>query len=200
MSQIQSHAEIRLETQKLGPLQLRVLLLCMLAQIFDGYDISSIGMAVPALIRAWGLSGPAFANTFVMSSIGIMIGALSSGPIGARIRRTPVLIARLVVLGVSSLACTQVTAVADLAMLRLITGIGIGMLLPATVALSSDYLPERLRAGGIMIVFTGAPLGGFAGGMLVSHLLPIYGWTSIFWIGGVLPLALIPIALLWMPG
>ena len=199
MSQIQSHAEIRLETQKLGPLQLRVLLLCMLAQIFDGYDISSIGMAVPALIRAWGLSGPAFANTFVMSSIGIMIGALSSGPIGDRIGRKPVLIASLVVLAVSSLACTQVTAVADLAMLRLITGIGIGMLLPATVALSSDYLPERLRAGGIMIVFTGAPLGGFAGGMLVSHLLPIYGWTSIFWIGGVLPLALIPIALLWMP-
>jgi AAHS family 4-hydroxybenzoate transporter-like MFS transporter len=199
MSQIQSQAETRLETQKLGPLQLRVLFLCMLAQIFDGYDISSIGMAVPVLIRAWGLPGPAFANTFVMSSVGIMIGALSSGPIGDRIGRKPVLIASLVVLAISSLACTQVTAVADLAMLRLITGIGIGMLLPATVALSSDYLPERLRAGGIMIVFTGAPLGGFAGGMLVSHLLPIYGWTSIFWIGGLLPLALIPVALLWMP-
>jgi AAHS family 4-hydroxybenzoate transporter-like MFS transporter len=84
-------------------------------------------------------------------------------------------------------------------MLRLITGIGIGMLLPATVALSSDYLPERLRAGGIMIMFTGAPLGGFAGGMLASRLLPIYGWTSIFWIGGILPLVLIPVALLWLP-
>jgi AAHS family 4-hydroxybenzoate transporter-like MFS transporter len=199
MSQIQSQAETRLETQKLGSLQIRVLLLCTLAQIFDGYDISSIGMAVPALIRAWGLPGPAFANTFVMSSIGIMIGALSSGPIGDRIGRKPVLIASLLVLAVSSLACTQVAAVADLAMLRLITGIGIGMLLPATVALSSDYLPERLRAGGIMIMFTGAPLGGFAGGMLVSHLLPIYGWTSIFWVGGILPLALIPAALLWLP-
>src|SRR6202790_2070031 len=126
MPEPRSQAETRLETQKLGPLQIRVALLCMLAQIFDGYDISSISMAVPALIRAWGLPGPAFANTFVMSSIGIMIGALSSGPIGDRIGRKPVLIASLLVLAVSSLACTQVAAVADLAMLRLITGIGIG--------------------------------------------------------------------------
>lgn len=199
MSQIRSHAETRLETQKLGPLQIRVLLLCTLAQIFDGYDISSISMAVPALIRSWHLPGPAFANTFVMSSVGIMIGALCSGPIGDRVGRKPVLISSLVVLAISSLACTQVVAVADLVMLRLITGIGIGMLLPATVALASDYLPERLRAGGIMIMFTGAPLGGFAGGMLVSYLLPIYGWTSIFWIGGILPLVLIPAALLWLP-
>ena len=199
MSQPQSHAERRLETQTLGPLQIRVLFLCMLAQIFDGYDISSISMAVPALIRVWSQPGAAFANTFVMSSVGIMIGALSSGPIGDRIGRKPVLIASLVVLAVSSLACARVASVQDLVMLRLITGIGIGMLLPATVALSSDYLPERLRAGGVMIVFTGAPLGGFAGGMLVSWLLPIYGWPAIFWFGGLLPLVLIPAALLWLP-
>ena len=199
MSQPLSQAEARLETQKLGPLQIRVAFLCMLAQIFDGFDISSIGMAVPALIKAWQLPGPAFANTFVMSSIGIMIGALASGPIGDRIGRKPVLITSLVLLGVSSLACTQATSVAELVWLRLITGMGIGTLLPATVSLSSDYLPERLRAGGIMVVFTGAPLGGFAGGMLVSQLLPVYGWQSIFWIGGILPLALIPVALLWLP-
>jgi AAHS family 4-hydroxybenzoate transporter-like MFS transporter len=199
MPSIQSHAETRLETQKLGSLQLRVAFLCMLAQIFDGFDISSISMAVPVLIKTWGFPGAAFANTFVMSSVGIMIGALASGPIGDRIGRRPVLIASLLVLGVSSLGCTQVTSIGELVSLRLFTGIGIGMLLPATVALSSDYLPERLRAAGIMIVFTGAPLGGFLGKIVVSQLLPHYGWTSIFWIGGILPLVLIPVLLLWLP-
>src|SRR6266700_7339917 len=111
MSQPQSHAETQLETQKLGGLQIQVLLLCTFAQIFDGFDISSISFAVPALIKAWHLPGPAFANTFVMSSIGIMIGALSSGPIGDRIGRRPVLLASLVVLALSSLACTQVGSV-----------------------------------------------------------------------------------------
>ncbi len=195
----QSSAETKLETQNLGPLQLRVAFLCMLAQIFDGFDISSISMAVPVLIRTWALPPATFATTFVMSSVGIMIGALGSGPVGDRIGRKPVLIASLVVLGLSSLACTQVTTVGELASLRLFTGIGIGMLLPATVALSSDYLPERLRAAVVMVVFTGAPLGGFAGKILVAKLLPFYGWTSIFWIGGILPLALIPALLIWLP-
>src|SRR5476651_2352272 len=107
MSQPMSHAETRLETQKLGPLQIRVLFLCMLAQIFDGFDINTIGMAVPVLIKAWHMPGPAFASTFVMSSVGIMTGALGSGPIGDRIGRKPVLIASLVLLTVSSFACTQ---------------------------------------------------------------------------------------------
>ena len=44
-----SHAEARLEAQALGPLQIRVAFLCTLAQMFDGYDITSIGMAVPSL-------------------------------------------------------------------------------------------------------------------------------------------------------
>jgi AAHS family 4-hydroxybenzoate transporter-like MFS transporter len=192
-----SHTESRLENQKLGPLQLKVAFLCMLAQTFDGFDISSISMAVPALIRAWHLPGPAFANTFVMSSVGIMIGALASGPIGDRVGRKPVLIVSLVLLAVSSLGCTQAATIPELVWLRLVTGMGIGALMPASVALASDYLPDRLRAVAIMVVFTGAPLGGFLGKIIVAQLLPAYGWPVIFWIGGLLPLALNRLGYCW---
>jgi AAHS family 4-hydroxybenzoate transporter-like MFS transporter len=82
-----SSAEARLESQRLGPLQLRVAFICTLAQMFDGYDITSIGMAVPSLSAAWHIPGAAFANTFVMSSVGIMAGALISGPAGDRLGR-----------------------------------------------------------------------------------------------------------------
>jgi AAHS family 4-hydroxybenzoate transporter-like MFS transporter len=191
--------EARLENQRLGSLQLRVALLCTLAQMFDGYDIVSIGMAVPSLAGAWHLPGPAFANTFVMSSVGIMVGALASGPAGDRLGRKPVLIASLVFLAVSSLACVYATSINDLVIWRFFTGIGIGGIMPVTVALTSDYVPERLRAPIIMVIFTGNPLGGFLGGQLIAQLLPHYGWTVIFLIGGLLPLALIPVMLLWLP-
>jgi AAHS family 4-hydroxybenzoate transporter-like MFS transporter len=194
-----SPTEAALAGQRIGPLQLRVAGICLLAQTFDGYDLSSISMAAPALSQAWHLPGAAFANTFVMSSLGIMVGALASGPIGDRLGRKPVLLASLMLLMVSSLACAYTTTIPMLAALRLLTGLGIGTLMPATVALTSDYLPDRLRATGIMVVFTGAPLGGFLGGQLVAQLLPIYGWTSIFYIGGFLPLVLIPVVLFWLP-
>jgi MFS transporter, AAHS family, 4-hydroxybenzoate transporter len=195
----QSTAEARLETQRLGPLQLRVAVICTLAQMFDGYDITSIGMAVPSLAAAWHIPGPAFANTFVMSSVGIMVGALVSGPAGDRLGRKPVLIASLLFLAVSSLACVYATSIPDLVLWRFVTGIGIGGVMPATVASASDYVPERLRAPIIMVVFTGNPLGGFLGGQLIAQLLPHYGWQVIFLIGGLMPLALIPVIMLWLP-
>ena len=194
-----SHTESRLENQSIGALQIRVVLLCAMAQLFDGFDITSISMAVPALIRVWQQPGAAFSNTFVMSSVGIMIGALGSGPLGDRIGRKPIMIGSLLILGVTSLACTQAGSISELAIFRLLTGVGIGAVMPVTVALSSDYIPSRLRAVMIMIVFTGAPLGGFLGKQIVAQLLPVYGWPVIFWIGGLLPLALIPVMLLWLP-
>jgi AAHS family 4-hydroxybenzoate transporter-like MFS transporter len=194
-----SHTESRLENQSIGALQVRVILLCTLAQLFDGFDITSISMAVPALIRVWQQPGSAFANTFVMSSVGIMIGALASGPIGDRVGRKPVMIGALLILGITSLACTQAHSISELVIYRLFTGIGIGAVMPVTVALSGDYVPNKIRAVMIMIMFTGSPLGGFLGKQIVAQLLPIYGWTSIFWIGGLAPLALIPVMLLCLP-
>lgn len=194
-----SHAETRLENQALGPLQLRVALLCTLAQMFDGYDITSIGMAVPSLSAAWHIPGAAFANTFVMSSVGIMVGALLSGPAGDRLGRKPILIASLACLTVSSLACVYATSIPQLIVWRFVTGIGIGGIMPATVALTSDYVPERLRAPIVMVIFTGNPLGGFLGGQAIAQLLPHFGWQVIFWIGGLLPLVLIPVMLFWLP-
>ena len=194
-----SATEAALEGQRIGSLQLRVAAICLLAQTFDGYDLSSISMAAPALSQAWHLPGAAFASSFVMSSVGIMAGALISGPIGDRIGRKPVLLGSLMLLMVSSLACVWAASVPALAALRFFTGFGIGTLMPATVSLSSDYLPDRLRASAIMVVFTGAPLGGFLGGQVVAQLLPIYGWKVIFVIGGVLPMLLIPVVLFWLP-
>jgi AAHS family 4-hydroxybenzoate transporter-like MFS transporter len=194
-----SSAEARLEAQRLGPLQLRVACICTLAQMFDGYDITSIGMAVPSLSAAWHIPGAAFANTFVMSSVGIMAGALISGPAGDRLGRKPVLIASLIFLTISSLACVYATSISQLIIWRFVTGIGIGGIMPATVALTSDYVPERLRAPIVMVIFTGNPLGGFLGGQAIAQLLPHFGWPVIFWLGGLLPLALIPVVLFWLP-
>ena len=194
-----SSAESRLETQRLGPLQFRVAFLCMLAQMFDGYDINSIGMAAPALREAWHMPAAAFANTFIVSSIGIMVGALLAGPAGDRLGRKPTLIVSLVFLAASSLGCVYATSIPQLVLLRFFTGLGIGGIMPVTVALTSDYAPERLRAAVIMVIFTGNPLGGFLGGQLIAQLLPHFGWPVIFVMGGLLPLALIPVMLIWLP-
>src|SRR5437773_8143484 len=113
-----SSAEATLENQRLGPLQIRVAALCTLVQICDGYDINSIGVAVPQLTHAWNLPGPAFTTTFVWSSIGILVGALSSGPIGDRTGRKPLLLASIALFGVASLLTAYADSLPMLAVLR----------------------------------------------------------------------------------
>src|SRR5215475_4284775 len=79
--EMKSPIEDALEHQPFGALQLRVVLLCAFVQAFDGFDLGTIGMAAPSLSKAWGVPPPQFTIAFVMSSVGILIGALASGPL-----------------------------------------------------------------------------------------------------------------------
>jgi MFS transporter, AAHS family, 4-hydroxybenzoate transporter len=196
---IQSSAEHTLENQRLGPLQIRVAALCTLVQICDGYDINSIGVAVPQLTHAWNLPGPAFTTAFVWSSIGILVGALSSGPIGDRTGRKPLLLASIALFGVASLLTAFAGSLTMLAVLRFFTGVGIGGAMPGTVALTGDYTPQRWRATVIMATFTGAPIGGFLCGQVAGLLLPSFGWPGIFIVGGIVPLLIFVALVFWLP-
>ena len=194
-----SATEAALENQKIGGLQIRVAVLCTLIQICDGYDINSIAWSVPSLIHTWHLPPPAFTMAFLWSSIGIMVGALSAGPIGDRVGRKPLLLASLTIFGVASLASAAAGSLMFLTITRFFTGLGIGGAFPGAATLAGDYAPHNRRALMIMLSFTGAPLGGFIGGQIVAALLPHFGWPIIFILGGAFPLILVAVLAIWLP-
>ncbi len=194
-----STVETALENQRIGGLQIRVVILCGLVQMCDGYDLNAIAWAVPSLIKAWQLPPPAFTTAFLWSSIGIMAGALSAGPLGDRFGRKPLLVASLTLFGVASLLSAFAGSLEVMALLRFFTGVGIGGGFSGAASLTGDYTPARRRALMIMASFTGAPLGGFLGGQLIALLLPHFGWPVIFVLGGLFPLVLVAALLVWLP-
>jgi MFS transporter, AAHS family, 4-hydroxybenzoate transporter len=195
-----SATEHALENQPLGALQIRVAVICALIQMCDGYDVGSIGWSVPSLTHAWHIAPPAFALAFLWSNIGVMVGALLAGPIGDRFGRKPLLLMSVALFGLGSLASAVSPSLGFLAGTRFFTGAGIAGAFAGTVALTGDYAPQRLRATMIMVMFTGAPIGGFIGGLVVSYLLHLgFGWPIIFIIGGGFPLVLWVATALWLP-
>jgi AAHS family 4-hydroxybenzoate transporter-like MFS transporter len=194
-----STIENALENQKIGSLQLRVAVLCTLVQICDGYDLNAVAWAVPSLIKAWHLPPPIFATAFLWSSIGIMAGALSAGPIGDRIGRRPLLLMSLTLFGIASLLTATADSLNMLATWRFFTGVGIGGGFSGAAALTGDYSPHRLRATMVMATFTGAPAGGFIGGQIVAGLLAHFDWPVIFILGGAFPLVLVAALAIWLP-
>jgi AAHS family 4-hydroxybenzoate transporter-like MFS transporter len=197
--EVRSPVEEALENQPFGALQLRVVLLCALVQAFDGFDLGTIGMAAPSLSKAWGVAPAAFTTAFVMSSVGILVGALLSGPLGDRFGRKPLLVISVGFIAVFSILSAFAWSIPSITAMRFLTGLGIGGAMPVTVALTSDYSPIQRRGTLIMLMFCGNTLGGFLGGQLVAQILPIFGWQSIFLAGGIPPLLLIPILMAWLP-
>jgi AAHS family 4-hydroxybenzoate transporter-like MFS transporter len=151
------------------------------------------------LTHLWSLPGPAFTQAFLWSSIGIMVGALSAGPIGDRVGRKPLLLVSLTIFGLASIASGLVGSLGMLSVTRFFTGIGIGAAFPGAASLTGDYAPQRRRALMIMASFTGAPLGGFLCGQLAGVLLPNFGWPSVFFVGGVVPLVMVAVLAVWLP-
>ncbi len=195
-----SATELTLENQPLGGLQIRVATICTLIQMCDGYDVGTIGWAVPSLTHVWHVAPSAFALAFLWSNLGVMTGALSSGPIGDRFGRKPLLLASIAIFGIASLASAFAPSLVVLSALRFFTGLGIAGGFTGTTALTGDYTPQRLRATMITVTFTGAPLGGFIGGQVVAVLLHQgFAWPVIFVIGGAFPLVLLLIIALWLP-
>lgn len=67
------------------------------------------------------------------------------------------------------------------------------------VALTAEYSPKRLQAIFVSMLFTGMPLGAVLGGLVASALLPLWGWQSVFYVGGVLPLAMAVVLVAKLP-
>jgi AAHS family 4-hydroxybenzoate transporter-like MFS transporter len=188
-----------IDSHPVGGYQLRILVTCFIVMLLDGFDMQVLGLAVPALAHVWGLTPKDFALALTAGPVGMVIGAISLGPVADRYGRRRPVIAAVFVFGLFTALTAYVHSPAALAMMRLIMGLGLGGVIPNVVALASEYVPARLQGTLSALSFTGVPLGACASGLLGTWLIPSYGWQSVFYIGGLVPLAIAAYALWALP-
>jgi AAHS family 4-hydroxybenzoate transporter-like MFS transporter len=188
-----------IDQQPVGGFQIRLLLTCAAVLFLDGFDTTAIGYVAPSLAREWGLTKGALGPVFSAGLFGLMIGALTLGPLADRIGRKKIIIFSTLAFGVGTLVTAFVQDVNTLLAIRFLTGLGLGGAMPNAIAMTSEFSPRRRRATMVMIMFCGFSVGAALGGLLAAALIPQFGWRSVFVVGGAAPLLLVPILALRLP-
>lgn len=188
-----------IDGRPLGAFQLRVVLLCALVLILDAFDSTSIGFVAPRLSALWHLAPAALGRVFAWGFFGQLIGAVIAGPVADRVGRKTVLIVGVIEFGLGALATARAGSPESLLVLRLITGLGLGAVAPNAIALVTEISPVARRSLMLAGVLCGMTIGAATAGVVAAQLLPRYGWTSVFMVGGLLPLVLVPWLLRGLP-
>jgi AAHS family 4-hydroxybenzoate transporter-like MFS transporter len=188
-----------IDSGRFGPFRWTAAILCGVLVTLDGFDNGTINFVAPVLTKEWHVGMPSFGPVFGAGLFGLMIGALASGPIADRCGRKLVVLSSTLIFSVFALATTLAHSIDQLYWLRFLTGLGVGGLMPNSIALTAEYAPRRIRSTVVAIMFLGFPLGAGAGGFLGPVMIPGLGWQSLFILGGVVPLILLPIAIYLLP-
>ena len=186
-----------IDQRPLSRFQITTMSLCGLVLVLDGFATQSIGFLAPSLADSLRVPIKTFGPVFAAALFGLMLSSLLAGPIADRHgRKWPIIFATLI-FGSFTIATAMASNFHQLVVFRFLTGLGLGSAIPNVVALFTEYSPKRLQQTLVTILFCGMPLGALLGGVLGTVMLPRWGWRSVFYAGGVLPLA-VALALIWL--
>jgi MFS transporter, AAHS family, 4-hydroxybenzoate transporter len=193
------HVHEVIDARPLSRLQFHAISLCMLTAVLDGFDTQVIGMLAPVMARGLNVPATHFGPVFSAGLVGMLIGAVTLGPLADRYGRKRLIVLSSIIFGVLSLATAFAQSLEQLLVLRLVTGIGLGGALPNAISLASEYAPKRHSRTVVSTLMCGMPLGAMFGGVVSAALLPRYGWQAVFIAGGTLPLIAAAISIVLMP-
>ncbi|MBN1570332.1 MAG: MFS transporter [Acidobacteria bacterium] len=184
-----------IDDSRLNRVSLRVILLCGLIMLMDGYDYSIITVAAPMIMKEWNAGTESFGVVFAAAFFGYLFGAILCGALSDRIGRKKTLILGSCIFTVGTLLVYFSNSVQTLIPIRIFTGFGIGGAVPCAITLTSEYSPLKGRGKYVSIMYSGFLLGMVLGGYVAGFMLDSIGWRPLFLVGFIAPV--IAILILW---
>lgn len=172
--------------------------LCFMVALMEGLDLQAAGIAAVGMAQAFALDKMQMGWIFSAGILGLLPGALVGGMLADRHGRKRILLGSVLLFGLFSLATALAWSFPTLLLARLLTGVGLGAALPNLIALTSEAAGSRFRGRAVSLMYCGVPIGAALAAALGFSGLAA-AWQIIFWIGGVVPLLLIPLLMRWLP-
>ncbi|MEM7468693.1 MAG: MFS transporter, partial [Pseudomonadota bacterium] len=183
----------------MSSLQITVVLICIIINFLDGFDVIAIAFAAPVIVRDWSLEPAALGVVFSSGLAGMVVGALFLSPLADRFGRRPLILGCLCIISIGMLASALTDSVEQLMAMRFFTGVGVGGMLSSLTTMVAEYASDRRRQLAISILQAGYPVGGIIAGLASVQLLADHGWRSLFLVGGTMSVIMIPLVYWGLP-
>ncbi|MPM11310.1 hypothetical protein SDC9_57653 [bioreactor metagenome] len=92
-----------IDQRRMGGFQWRVLSLCFLIALFDGFDTQAMAFTGPAILSAFKLKAGDLAPILTAGIVGMTVGAMLLGLVGDRIGRRPAAMSGVFVFGAGAI-------------------------------------------------------------------------------------------------
>lgn len=179
-----------IESLKIGRVHLIIVIAAGLGNAFDAFDTYIVSYAMPSIIRDWHID-PVTNGLLTSAGIwGMFAGALMWGPFSDKFGRKAGFIATI--LGFASLSGFTALAgnVYQFGLLRFVTGMCLGGMIPVDFCLTSEFINTKSRGRFVSVLTVLWPFGLLAAAIFSLVLVPHYGWRVLF-VMGVLPAFLV---------
>lgn len=164
-----------------------------MATFFDGYTTIAIAYAIPALAGLWDLSPTTIALIISSGYFGQLIGAVFFGWLAERIGRLPVLAIAIGIFAIMSAACIFASSASSLMLFRFLQGIGTGGEVPVASAYVNELSGAKKRGRFFLLYELLFLVGLTTAGAIGMVIVPAFGWQSMFVVGMVPVLLVIPL-------
>ncbi|MFI9458966.1 3-(3-hydroxy-phenyl)propionate transporter MhpT [Acinetobacter sp. NPDC052428] len=166
--------------------------LCFWVAFFEGFDLQAPGIAAKGIAASFSLDQIQMGYVFSLGVFGMLFGAFFGGRIADYLGQKKVLMLSVTIFGLFMSLTAIAPSIEVLYAARFFTGLGLGAAMPTMISVVGDEATEANRGKLNSLMYCGLPVGAiFVAGL--AMLLPEIQWQTLFLIGGLTPLALIPL-------
>ncbi|MBO0991889.1 MFS transporter [Bacillus sp. SD088] len=183
---------------KFNKFHLLVFLWCFYAIAFDGFDIALYGIGLPFMMDDFGLTTVEAGAIGSYSLIGMMIGSFVLGSLSDLIGRKKILAICMGLFSLFSLLAGFAPNATTFTIMRFISALGMGGLMPAVIAIMTEYSPKKNRALTVALMYCGYSIGGILASLIGMYAMESLGWRFLYWLG-IIPLLTLPFFLKQFP-
>jgi MFS family permease len=177
-----------------------ILVVALMLSALDGYDTLSMAFVAPVVAREWHLTKDVIGVLLASSLGGMALGAIFLSPFADRFGRRAAVFGALLLLIVGTVLSAASGSVPLLAGARLLTGIGIGVMVAMTTLIAAEFSNVQRRSVAVASVATlGFPMGGILGGLASSAIFKYASWHWVFLTGSLSGAAMLTMVALVLP-